>query len=314
MADSEDLLRTVNISFETALFAVVILVMVLIGDSYAESITLYDGALGTTPDKQGWLYITDPLPPPLGPGSCAMQSASGNVTNLDTTCNMGHSAGYFTKVLVPPYSHPLVPELHRSSGFTLSFEVHLVNESHNHNDRSGLSVLVITHDLKGIELGVWADEIWAQADTPLFTHGEGAPFETTRGVTRYDLAVLGDDYYLSADGLAILNGPLRDYTAFGKPYDIPDFLFLGDDTSSASASIRLASVAYVDRAMAVRCDINGDGSVNIDDAIVALQVCVGISPSGIVPAHAASNADVNGDGKIGLPEIICVLQQVSDLR
>ena len=301
-------LQTVIISLKAILIAIVLLASVLIYNAYADTTTLYEGSLNTTPDNQGWLYITDPLPPPLGPGSSATQEASGNVTNLNTNAKIGDSAGYFSNV------HPLVPEFDRFTGFTISFEVQIESEFHNNNDRAGFSVIVITHDLKGIELGFWTDEIWAQADILLFTHAEGAAFETTSGLTHYRLAIVGDGYFLSADGLPILNGQLRDYTAFGSPYDIPDFLFFGDDTSSASASIKLASIAHVDRAVIVICDINGDGSVGLDDAILALQVCGGMSPSGVIPAYVSSKADVNGDGKIGLAESLCVLQTLSGLR
>ena len=36
--------------------------------SYAD--TLYDGGLGTFPAQQGWLYLTDPLPPQVFPEMC----------------------------------------------------------------------------------------------------------------------------------------------------------------------------------------------------------------------------------------------------
>ena len=37
-------------------------------------------------------------------------------------------------------------------------------------------------------------------------------------------------------------GPLRNYSAFGSPYDIPDFLFVGDDTSRGAGRSELALV------------------------------------------------------------------------
>jgi hypothetical protein len=49
----------------------------------------------------------------------------------------------------------------------------------------------------------------------------------------------------------VLSGSLRDYTAFSgpvDPYETPNLIFIGDDTSSASARIRLSyvSVAALD--------------------------------------------------------------------
>ena len=56
------------------------------------------------------------------------------------------------------------------------------------------------------------------------------------------------------------------------------------------------------------CDFNGDGNVDIVDAILCLQVLGGLVPNNINPA-----ADVDGDGKIGMAEAICILQFVSGL-
>jgi hypothetical protein len=66
------------------------------------------------------------------------------------------------------------------------------------------------------------------------------------------LAVLGDDYALSSAGIPIVSGKLRDYTAFSgfpDPYKTPNLIFLGDDTSSASAKISLAYVAVGPRSL-----------------------------------------------------------------
>jgi uncharacterized repeat protein (TIGR01451 family) len=58
-------------------------------------------------------------------------------------------------------------------------------------------------------------------------------------------------------------------------------------------------------------DLNLDGSVNLADAILALQVMSGASTAG----HPQINyADVNQDGRIGMPEAIFVLQELLGLR
>ena len=56
-------------------------------------------------------------------------------------------------------------------------------------------------------------------------------------------------------------------------------------------------------------DINDDVSVDLTDAILALQIVAGLNPDG---AHL--NADVNGDGKIGIEEVVYILQHVALLR
>ena len=53
-------------------------------------------------------------------------------------------------------------------------------------------------------------------------------------------------------------------------------------------------------------DINGDRTVGLSDAILAMKVVIGLNSSEI-----NLNADVNGDGKIGIEEVIYILQEVS---
>ncbi len=56
-------------------------------------------------------------------------------------------------------------------------------------------------------------------------------------------------------------------------------------------------------------DMNGDGYVNLSDAILALQGAAGMNLSGqIHPDYAASKVDVNGDHRAGLEEAVFVLR------
>ncbi|MFN9593196.1 MAG: hypothetical protein ACK56G_10865 [Pirellulaceae bacterium] len=76
----------------------------------------------------------------------------------------------------------------------------------------------------------------------MFQHGEGVTIDTR--ITRdYRLQILGDRYALAADGLTILEGDVKDYSSFGTPYSLPNFLFLGDNTSSAGGAAILGSVS-----------------------------------------------------------------------
>lgn len=215
------------VSFLTAL-------AVLVGVSgqgvRADVIPLYNGAANTTPSSQGWLYLTDPLI-----GAMATQSAASGVTTLDSTAEISEKAGYFGSF------HPSIPALDRAAGFTVSFDLRIVSETHNNANRAGFSVIALSQDLKGIELGFWTDEIWAQS-APAFTHAEGQTTVSPSLMRAYDLTILGDKYFLFADGVGILSGDLRDYSSFGAPYNVPDFLFFGDDTSSASALAELESI------------------------------------------------------------------------
>ena len=71
-------------------------------------------------------------------------------------------------------------------------------------------------------------------------------FDTTNALVKYEVTVLGDSYTLFADGVAVLSGELRDYTAFSRPvnpYAVPNGVFLGDNTPSASARVDIAAVS-----------------------------------------------------------------------
>lgn len=54
-------------------------------------------------------------------------------------------------------------------------------------------------------------------------------------------------------------------------------------------------------------DVDGSGSIDIKDTIIALQVCVGNDPSVNI------NANVDEDGKIGLAEAVYALQESADV-
>jgi Domain of unknown function (DUF4347)/FG-GAP-like repeat len=100
----------------------------------------------------------------------------------------------------------------------------------------------------------------------LFTQAESALLSA--GVVNYDLIVKDDRYILQANGQTVLTGRLRDYTQatptiaipFGlsldqalqiaaltrdqvNPYTKSNFVFLGDDTSDASATVNLRNIA-----------------------------------------------------------------------
>ena len=199
--------------------------------------TLYDGSLGTLPETQGWTF---------GAFGTVQAIATNGVALLDTSLAHSTQAGW---------SQVLGPGLDRAKGFALLFSAQLDAETHKNTNRAGFSVILLADDKQGIELGFWTDTIFAQSDAPLFTHGEDASFSTTNGVTAYALAVLGANYILRANGVPILSGPVRDYTEFGglvSPYRIPNFVFLGDNTTSASGAGQIGQIALI-RPEALTC-------------------------------------------------------------
>jgi hypothetical protein len=143
---------------------------------------------------------------------------------------------------------PGFPVLDRTVGVRVNFTVQVDSEAHTNNDRAGFSVIILDKAAQGIELSFWENEIWVKSDDGtggLFKHGEGIAFATS-ALTDYQVIFMGDTYTLTANAEPLLTGPLRDYSAFAgfpDPYETPNFLFLGDNTTSAQARVQLRFVS-----------------------------------------------------------------------
>ena len=161
------------------------------------------------------------------------------MTTLDTTGEVGDQAGYSARDF---------PILDRQEGFSAFLSSQITEEVHINQNRAGFSLLVLSDDLLGIELAFWANEIWAQrgGEGKMFTHGEGVVYDTTVALGTYELRILDDSYTLLVGEEVILSGPLRDYssfTGFPNPYITPNFIFMGDNTTSAGAVVDIAYMA-----------------------------------------------------------------------
>ena len=233
----------------TALFALTNLLRPLQTVSSAPQATtfLYDSSLGTLPSEQNFSFLAlNPQPPFL---TLASQTYSTPVTVLSTTSQLSEYAGY-------PVSQTVMPTLNRTAGFQLTFDLRVISENHgSNNDRAGFSLILLSEDLYGIEMAFWQDEIWVQeGNGALFTHAEGVSYDTTAALTTYKLTVISGTYQLAANDVFLFNGSLRQYTdwippfALPDPYEQPNQLFLGDDTSSAGAEVWLGDVTIQDDA------------------------------------------------------------------
>jgi hypothetical protein len=204
-----------------------------------KTLVLYDAASGAVPGTP-LMGFTD-FPP-----GAALPTYSNAVTVLDTTtAGRDTYAGWTSSGATTPG----FPILDRAAGFKVDFTLQVEDESHRNNNRSGFSLIVLSEDARGIELAFWEKEIWVQSDSStggLFEHGEGVTFATTTGLIEYQLTVTDDTYTLIANTQPILTGPVRDYSEFDgfpDPYQTANFLFLGDNTTSAQARVRLGFVS-----------------------------------------------------------------------
>ncbi len=237
------------------LFLVGIVALTIVSPSYGD-VTLYDSSVSSqTPDDQNLYYLA--LDPLFGTIQ-ATQGWGAGLATLDTNGDVSESAGYYNYDTLLLQTEKVPVTLDRTGdGYTLRFFAQVVSENHSgSSNRAGFSAIALSGDLWGIELGFWDDSIWAQDDEPAaFIRDESISFDTASSVVRYDLAIQNTGYTLHADGAPLLSGSLRNYAAY-VPNDLahhvyhqPDFVFLGDNTSSASAELLLGDVAVLDAAI-----------------------------------------------------------------
>ncbi len=236
------------------------LIMLLMGNrSMAGVITLYNGASGVTPNQYNapsqWLNFGSP--------NGGTQSFSGGLTNLNTSFSNNIYAGYSNynvgAIASPSVITPTTlvntsfPSLDRNAGYNLSFTVRInsqVNDGTNGANRAGFSVIALSSDQQGIEIGFRNTDIFSQVNS---SFNSISPAEQITGVssflsnlTTYDLNVSGNNYTLTTGATTLLSGLLRNYTTasgFGSDiYKTSNFVFLGDDTTSARANIDLQSI------------------------------------------------------------------------
>lgn len=200
--------------------------LILVGACQGQ--VLFDGAVGTPPTQQGWTFLALP--------SLATPGFADGAATLDTRVSSAIAAGWSRLAPVP---------LRRTPGFRVEWEFQLLAESHANANRAGLSFIVLAEDRKGLEIGVWMDRVWAQGDQPLFVQAEGAEVNLALGWQSLVLTVQGDRYTVDVNGASAFGGAVRDYSAFVgafDPYETPNFLFVGDDTTSAQGAFRLRKV------------------------------------------------------------------------
>lgn len=61
-------------------------------------------------------------------------------------------------------------------------------------------------------------------------------------------------------------------------------------------------------------DINGNGGIDMGDAVLALQASAGMGAGGLVSGYGNADVDVDGDGRPGLAEALFALQTLAGVR
>ena len=199
-----------------------------------KTLVLYDASSGDIPSSSLIGFTAFP------PDGAAVQFEN-EAAVLDTTISGTDTYAGWVASAATTDGFPI---LDSSAGVRVNFTLQVEQETHQSDHRSGFSLIVLDSSARGIEMSFWQDEIWVQHDDltgALFTRGESIAFATTE-MLDYELRFSGDQYTLTMNSQPLLSGPLRDYSNFDRfpdPYETPNFLFLGDDTTSAQARARL---------------------------------------------------------------------------
>ena len=228
-------------------FAVSLVILSSSAGAGAATVTLFDSAPGSLPGSQGELFFCAELLCLGGPESTWVSSAGAGIGAVfDTTPTNSPRVGYanYIPLLTPLPAH----SLDRMTGVTLDFGLQVGAEAHTNANRSGFSIIVVTDDLFGVELAFWQDagagigEVWAQEVG--FSHAEGAAYDTSSTLTNYSLEILGSGYSLLAGGTPLLSGALRNLSGVASldVYAIPNYIFLGDNTTSARSRVMLGDI------------------------------------------------------------------------
>ena len=210
---------------------------------------LYNASLPTLPSQQGWLTF--------GTGLTGTQTRVATGTLLNSTAVMADFAGYSNySRTAATLVNSTFPSLNRSVGFSLDFRLRVISETHlaTTTNRAGFSVTLLDQGPtpQGIELGFWTNSIFSQGGgpTPFRSVGQRLDGVNTTLATNYSLRMLDQTYYLLANNRLILSGAVQDYSQAPadprlpyRPYSTPNFLFLGDNTSSASANVELGTTS-----------------------------------------------------------------------
>ncbi|MDJ0745785.1 MAG: hypothetical protein QNJ32_20820 [Xenococcaceae cyanobacterium MO_167.B27] len=225
--------------------------------------TLYDGSGLPENDSPQWLTPGALLSSGF-PTTLAGTAVAGGV-QVDSNANSAEYSGYSNyNPLTSSFVNSSFPTLDQNSGYSIFFNVALDTANDfsdtNNNNRAAFSITAIGAGNEGIEIGFDGDQIFAQNSN--FTQAETQSF-TTSNSTDYQLAVSGNTYQLLADTgsgfSSVINGSLRTYnfdpTASNppldniplvgsfNPYEIPNFLFFGDNTGEAYGTFTLGEIS-----------------------------------------------------------------------
>ena len=174
------------------------------------------------------------------------------------------------------------------------------------------------------------DPVIGSVSEPMLLNGSSSSSIWAKDVTTTDTinkvwAVITPQSSVSSGDTPILNLPevelfwnetsgrydvvYNGFSAFGT-YGISIF------AKDTKGNISLPALTSVDVVIGnVTGDINGDGTIDLTDIMIALKLLSGEDVSGLIRSeYSTSGCDVNGNSQIGIEEAIYILQHASNMR
>ena len=218
---------------------------------------LYDGSGAPEFDSPPWL-APGAINSSGGIAALSGTSVTGGF-QIDSNASGEEYSGYSNyNPFTSGFVNSSFPTLDNNSGYSIFFNVALdtTNDfSDTSDDRAAFSITAIGSGNQGIEIGFDEDRIFAQEDN--FMRAETQNFGNIITSTDYQLTVLGNNYELLADTgsgfSSVISGSLRTYNfdplasdpplGTFNPYEIPGFLFFGDNTGQAHGTFTLGEIS-----------------------------------------------------------------------
>ncbi len=236
-------------------YAAIIAVLAALTSGTLADVDLVNATNNDLPSVQGFYHM-------LG-GDPATWTA--NVFNHKSLTESTLS-GYFTHdTVVPISSFPKAPyalslDRNDGDGYTVEVTMQTVSETHGGDpNRAGFSLIALSSDSFGIELGFHTNKIFSQGLG--FVEDDSIAIDTTSAMTKYSLSVLGNRFYLQVNDVLVWDGPLVNYTTDAAViaaendwtqgrhvYWMTDFVFVGDNTTSAGGEFNMGNVDVLDAA------------------------------------------------------------------
>ncbi len=238
------------------------------------AIVLYDGTTNVLPtdpaatNNGAWVsFTTADEDSPFSPQYFGTQVANTGFTRFDsrdddTTTANRVLAGYnnYANVFLTNLVNRSFPTLRRSEGYTVTVQAQVNQSTAETVNRGGFTIITGASDAgsgvkANIDLQFRDGEIIALDDNDgngLFLRAEntsGTFNPVGAGFVDYTLAILNNTYTLSDGTTTLLTGNLRDYTPFvppfpaPDPYEVPNFIFFGDNTGGARGQVDIAAVS-----------------------------------------------------------------------